>query len=142
MRVRAFRSQFDIHSHLLRYLWDSVGFVDLPREEDIEQDLEQYPLPHQACHSCIIAEKLDAKRLIRHTKGCISQHDIEYHIHDFVYVKPGANDGGVLGIAQIIAISDPSSSQPSLKVCFLRRMGSRPNSSFVEEVRGFTSDFY
>lgn len=115
--------------------------MDLPREEDIERDLEQYPLPYQACHSCIIAEMLSAKCLIRHTKGCISQHDIDYHVHDFVYMKPRANEGGVLGVAQIIAISDQSSSQSSLKVSFLRRMGCRPGSSFVEEVSDFTSDF-
>ncbi|KIK61812.1 hypothetical protein GYMLUDRAFT_260822 [Collybiopsis luxurians FD-317 M1] len=98
---------FDGDQFFCQFLWDAknASFVDLPRPEDVAED-SQFAPAHQFCHSCVLRERLEARNSVQCTEpSCVSQFSVDYHINDFVYLRPsGKMDQGLLEIAQIKAI--------------------------------------
>ncbi|KAF5387544.1 hypothetical protein D9757_006543 [Collybiopsis confluens] len=124
-----------------QYLWEDdkdLSFLDLPSEAQIKADLAFAPA-HRACHSCVLEDKAEVRKEVQYSKEdqCVSQYGINYHVDDFVYLRPSRKDQSdpsgidVLEKAQIVKIHPPrSSGKPKIVV---KRMNSSHGSPNADE---------
>jgi DNA (cytosine-5)-methyltransferase 1 len=61
--------------------------------------------PHNPCISCGIKLREEEREELQQIPGGFTRYGAEYHVDDFIYILPYANDG-VLEIAQITKIKD------------------------------------
>lgn len=88
-----------------RLTWDEMesAYIDLPSGSEVELSMAACP-EHEMCFSCGLKFHKEAKALFRPLPGGgFSQHGVNYHVHDFVYIKPKARDGLYI-IAQITKV--------------------------------------
>ncbi|KIK58230.1 hypothetical protein GYMLUDRAFT_98175 [Collybiopsis luxurians FD-317 M1] len=119
-----------------QYVWDDnkdLSFLDLPSEEQITEDLAFAPA-YRACHSCVLEERAEFFKEVQYSKenGCVSHYGIDYHVDDFIYLRPsGKEQSDLLEKAQIVKILPPgSNSSPKLIV---RKMNNPERKSNLDE---------
>lgn len=91
--------------HLHRsYMWnrEDFSFTDLPTQDEVEEAISL--VPGNPCLSCAYKVQDANRNVFRCKSGQFSQYGVTYHTHDFIYIRPSANDG-IFKIAQITNIS-------------------------------------
>jgi len=87
---------------------------------------------HKPCISCGIKLLEESRELLRYITNGFTQYGLEYHVGDFIYIRPPENCG-VLEIAQIMKIKGTPSG-PSVFVRFFGRYDdSVPRQKHMEE---------
>lgn len=98
---------------------EDAEFVDLPNADEIDLLLQSVE-PHKPCIPCALMLREEKKQELRIIPGGFTQFGVDYHIGDFIYVRPPADDG-VLDIAQITRTHAAADSRLSLFVRYLQR---------------------
>lgn len=87
--------------HSLTWDEDDSSLVDLPTEREFLDVISSCP-EDEPCFSCGLKLQKEANAQPRPLPGGgLSQHGVNYHINDFVYLKRGALGSGLYQIAQI-----------------------------------------
>ncbi|KAJ4475666.1 hypothetical protein J3R30DRAFT_3405914 [Lentinula aciculospora] len=105
-------------SYFCQYTWldsDDPTFLSLPQPEEVQSDLSFAP-SHSRCHSCVLNDRLGQQRVVQKIGNCISQFNVDYHEHDFIYIRPFKPDDEQLDVAQIIAILNSTTLKLLLKL--------------------------
>ncbi|GAW03185.1 DNA (cytosine-5)-methyltransferase 1B [Lentinula edodes] len=128
---------FQGDTYFCQYTWldsEDPTFVSLPLQEEVDKDLE-FSLDYRRCHSCVLNERQKEQESLRIKGNCISQFGVDYHTHEFVYIRPAESNDELLGIAQIISIPRTSNSA-MLKVRMLKHMDTchTTEESFADEL--------
>ncbi|KAJ3984503.1 S-adenosyl-L-methionine-dependent methyltransferase, partial [Lentinula detonsa] len=135
-------TSYEGNSYFCQYTWldlDDPTFASLPQPEEVEADLMFAP-DYRRCHSCVLAERMEQQRLVHHSGNCISQFGVDYHVGDFVYLRPSKLDNEQLEIAQIVGLPSPALNTVTIKVHMLCHVATRPNTeeTFADEVKETT----
>ncbi|KAF9454585.1 S-adenosyl-L-methionine-dependent methyltransferase [Macrolepiota fuliginosa MF-IS2] len=104
------------------FRWDEehAAFVNLPTDEEYNIAFQTLP-SHQPCFSCgLEAMKAEAHRIRRLRHG-FTLHNVAYHYHDFIYIKPSSPDTNLLEIGQIMGVSDDGSDIFKVQIRYLGR---------------------
>ncbi|KAJ3855004.1 S-adenosyl-L-methionine-dependent methyltransferase [Lentinula lateritia] len=128
---------FQGDTYFCQYTWldsEDPTFVSLPLQEEVDRDLE-FSLDYRRCHSCVLNERQKEQESLRIRGNCISQFGVDYHTHEFIYIRPAESNDELLGIAQIISIPRTSNST-MLKVRMLKHMDTwhTTEETFADEV--------
>lgn len=86
-----------------RFLWDEehAAFVNLPTKE--EYDIAFQTLPsHRPCFSCGFEAMRTQVYKTRRLRNGFVLHNVTYHLHEFVYIRPSNPDNNLLEIGQIV----------------------------------------
>ncbi|KAG5636823.1 hypothetical protein H0H81_006739 [Sphagnurus paluster] len=92
----------DFHCSLA-YDEKTADFFDIPGADEIREILNL--VPHSPCLSCGIEKQKNDLAEFTPFAGGFARYGVEYHRHDFVYMRPQAKTG-LLDIAQIIKIDN------------------------------------
>jgi hypothetical protein len=100
---------FEIKPALLprtRFTWisENAAFVNIPRDDEIEEARVYYS-PGKFCYACARRSKEEYSALVRTLPDDVigySQHGIDYHARDFVYLR--SSQDGPYEIAQILDV--------------------------------------
>ncbi|KAF5380878.1 hypothetical protein D9615_004125 [Tricholomella constricta] len=92
----------DFHCSLA-YNEKDAEFLDIPGEDELAQVLEFSP-PSKPCLSCGMQRRQDDLADYMSIFNGFSHFGIDYHLYDFIYIRPKAT-AGLLDVAQIVKIS-------------------------------------
>lgn len=68
------------------------------------EDLLSAVKSSKPCLSCALKAKEEEFEELKIIPNGFTQYGINYHLHDFIYIRPPDNNSGVLEIAQILKI--------------------------------------
>jgi hypothetical protein len=89
----------------IRFTWvrEDAAFIRLPTDNEIKA-AQEYCQPTTYCYVCALHSKADYLALVRRlpANAGYSQHGVDYHIHDFVYITP--TQDGPYEIGQITRV--------------------------------------
>lgn len=90
--------------------------MDLPRLQDVETVYASLQ-DHRPCYSCGLKEQELEQEEVQSIPRGFSQYGVDYHTHDFIYLKPGGSDL-VYDVAQIVKIRGiPDSPRITVRYC-------------------------
>ncbi|KAG6862076.1 hypothetical protein C0995_007206 [Termitomyces sp. Mi166 len=107
----------------LAYDEKEASFTNLPSEEEMTDLLQQ-----ETCISCALRIREEQLNDAVFTSDGYSRHGIDFHPHDFIYIRPHGQTTGLLDIAQIKLLKVKAGNL-RLTVQMLERPGKREESS-------------
>ncbi|KAF5357987.1 hypothetical protein D9756_001474 [Leucocoprinus leucothites] len=134
----------DYHCGFL-YDEEHATFVDRPTWDQYKLAFESQP-PHCPCYSCSVEELETVTHELRRLDDGFSLHDVIYHRHEFVYIRPIDPDRDrLLEIGQVVDIIDVENDQIRVQVRFLGRyddysLSRKGNTSSPQKTKDLISD--
>ena len=107
---------------LYRFIYDEehAAFVNIPTKERYSLALKSMP-GFCPCYCCSIEGTKIFTHEFRKVNHGFSFHDVTYHRHDFVYIRPTDDNDDLLEIGQITELTNDERDRIKVQVRFLGR---------------------